>query len=79
MLKAVLFDLDNTLIHFGERQFFQGYIPAITRVFADIMPGDLFLERLLSSTRAVLNNNGQTLNVDCFMNAFCTGLRAAQG
>ena len=73
MLKAVLFDLDNTLIHFGERQFFQGYIPAITRVFADIMPGDLFLERLLSSTGAVLKNNGQMLNVDCFMNAFCAG------
>ena len=71
MLKAVLFDLDNTLIHFGERQFFQGYIPAITRVFADIMPGDLFLEKLLSSTRAVLDNNGQTLNVDCFMKVFC--------
>jgi FMN phosphatase YigB (HAD superfamily) len=73
MLKAVLFDLDNTLIHFGERQFFQGYIPAITRVFADIMPGDVFLSRLLSSTRAVLANDGQVVNVDCFMNVFCTG------
>ena len=73
MLKAVLFDLDNTLIHFGERQFFQGYIPAVTKVFADIMPGDLFLERLLSSTGAVLNNSGQTFNVDCFMDAFCAG------
>jgi len=73
MLKAVLFDLDNTLIHFGERQFFQGYIPAVTRVFADIMPGDLFLERLLSSTKAVLDNSGQTFNVDCFMDAFCAG------
>lgn len=73
MLKAILFDLDNTLIHFGERRFFQGYIPAVTRVFADVMPGDLFLERLLSSTRAVLDNGGQALNVDCFMNAFCAG------
>jgi len=73
MLKAVLFDLDNTLIHVGERQFFQGYIPAITKVFADIMPGDLFLERLLSSTRAVLENNGQMLNLECFVNVFCKG------
>lgn len=73
MLKAVLFDLDNTLIHFGERQFFQGYIPAVTKAFADVMPGNLFLDRLLSSTGAVLNNNGQMLNVDCFMNAFCKG------
>jgi FMN phosphatase YigB (HAD superfamily) len=71
MLKAVLFDLDNTLIHFGERQFFQGYIPAVTKAFADVMPGDLFLEKLLSSTGAVLNNNGQALNVDCFIKVFC--------
>ena len=76
MLKAVLFDLDNTLIHFGERQFFQGYIPAVTKVFADVMPGDLFLERLLSSTGMVLNNNGQMLNVDRFMSAFCKGYEA---
>jgi len=76
MLRAVLFDLDNTLIHFGERQFFQGYIPAVARVFADVMPGDLFLERLLSSTGMVLNNNGRMLNVDCFMSAFCKGYEA---
>jgi len=73
MLKAILFDLDNTLIHFGERQFFLGYFPAITKVFADVIPEDLFLERLLSSTGMVLNNNGQMLNVDCFMSAFCEG------
>lgn len=76
MLRAVLFDLDNTLIHFGERQFFQGYIPAVAKVFADVMPGDLFLQRLLSSTGMVLNNNGQMLNVDRFMNAFCKGYEA---
>jgi FMN phosphatase YigB (HAD superfamily) len=76
MLRAVLFDLDNTLIHFGERQFFQGYIPAVARVFADVMPGDLFLERLLSSTGMVLNNDGRMLNVDCFMSAFCKGYEA---
>jgi FMN phosphatase YigB (HAD superfamily) len=76
MLRAVLFDLDNTLIHFGERQFFQGYIPAVTRVFADVMPRNLFLERLLSSTGMVLNNDGRMLNVDCFMSAFCKGYEA---
>lgn len=73
MLRAVLFDLDNTLIHIGERQFFQVYIPAVARAFADIMPESFFLERLLSSTGMVLNNNGHMLNVDCFMNAFCKG------
>lgn len=76
MLRAVLFDLDNTLIHIGERQLFQGYIPAVSRAFEDVMPGDLFLQRLLSSTGIVLNNDGRMLNVDCFMSAFCKGYEA---
>ncbi|MDM7998762.1 MAG: HAD family hydrolase [Dehalococcoidia bacterium] len=76
MLRAVLFDLDNTLIHIGERQFFQVYIPAVARAFADVMPEHLFLERLLSSTGMVLKNDGSMLNVDCFMNAFCKGYEA---
>lgn len=73
MLKAVLFDLDNTLIHFGERQFFQSYIPAIAKAFADVMPSDVFIKRLLISTQAILENNGRMPNVDCFMNVFCAG------
>lgn len=76
MLKAILFDLDNTLLHFGERQFFQGYFPAVARAFADVMPDGVFVEKLLSSTGAVLKNDGRMLNVDCFMNAFCAGFES---
>jgi FMN phosphatase YigB (HAD superfamily) len=73
MLRAVLFDLDNTLIHYSERQFFESYVPGIMRLFADIMPGDILIERLLRSTNSLLHNNGQMSNAERFMNDFCAG------
>jgi len=74
MLKAVLFDLDNTLILFDEREFFMRYLPRIARVFSDIMPLDVFRQRLMSSSQAMLQNDGGMSNADFFMTAFCSGL-----
>ena len=73
MLRAVLFDLDNTLIHYSERKFFESYVPGIVRLFADIMPGDILIERLLRSTNSLLHNNGEMSNAERFMNDFCSG------
>ena len=73
MLKAVLFDLDNTLIRFDEREFFEAYIPRISRVFSDIMSPETLLERLLFSTHMLMNNNGQMANTEYFMNFFSQG------
>jgi len=42
MLKAILFDLDNTLIYFDELTFYKKYLSQVSQVFADIMPFDLF-------------------------------------
>src|SRR4030042_95828 len=74
MLKAVLFDLDNTLIHFSERTFFESYLARITPVFADIIPQDKLVERLFLSTQFMMNNNGEMSNADYFMNSFAAGL-----
>ncbi len=74
MLKAVLFDLDNTLIHFSERKFAESYFARITSVFADLMPPDKLMERLFISTQALMNNNGEMSNADHFMNSFSAGL-----
>jgi len=46
MLKAILFDLDNTLILYDEARFFRGYFREIEKLFADIMPAEKFMERL---------------------------------
>ena len=70
MLKAILFDLDNTLILFNESRFYEEYFHRIERRFADLMPADIFRKRLISATHALLQNNGEMVNVEYFMNAF---------
>jgi len=73
VVRAVLFDLDNTLIHFSERRFFESYVPQVWRYFSDIMPIDLFSQKLILATQALLKNNGQMSNAECFLNVFCAG------
>lgn len=70
MLKAILFDLDNTLILFDEARFYQEYFRRIETRFADLMPADIFRKRLISATHTLLQNNGKMINVEYFMNAF---------
>jgi len=73
MLAAILFDLDNTLIMFDEDTFYAGYIRRISQVFADIMPADLFLQRLISATRSLRQNDGRVSNKEFFMAGFSQG------
>jgi len=73
MLKAVLFDLDNTLIRFSERKFIEAYIVKVVPLFSDMIPPEAFLERLVFSVRALLNNNGEMSNMQYFMRHFSTG------
>lgn len=73
MIRAVLFDLDNTLIHFSERRFFESYVPQVSQAFSDIMPIDVFSQKLILATQALLKNNGQMSNAEYFMNVFCVG------
>ncbi len=75
MLKAILFDLDNTLILFDEARFYQGYFQRIERLFKDIMPADQFVDRLISATRALVQNNGEMTNVEYFKTAFAQGFK----
>jgi FMN phosphatase YigB (HAD superfamily) len=73
LLKAVLFDLDNTLIRFDEREFFEAYIPRISTVFSDMMPPETLITKLLLSTQMLVNNNGQMSNAEYFMSSFSQG------
>lgn len=75
MLKAILFDLDNTLVLFDEARFYQSYFRRIEKRFADIMPADKFMERLISATQALLQNNGEVTNAEYFKEAFAQGYK----
>ncbi|MBN2088200.1 HAD family hydrolase [candidate division KSB1 bacterium] len=70
MLEAVLFDLDNTLILFDEKDYFKNYISKVAIWFKDLMPEDLFKVRLMTASQALLQNNGEMLNVDFYFNVF---------
>lgn len=76
MLKAVLFDLDNTLIYFDELTFYKKYLSQVSQVFADLMPFDLFQKKLLSATQALTDNQGEMSNAEYFMSIFCKGFEA---
>jgi FMN phosphatase YigB (HAD superfamily) len=69
-LGAVLFDLDNTLIRFSEREFFEAYVSRVSQVFTDIIPPDVFISRLLLSTQALMGNHGAMSNAEHFLRSF---------
>ena len=74
MLKAVLFDLDNTLILFEEVKFLNGYYPVLVARFKDIFPDGQFAERLMKATVELRNNDGSRSNRELFLGTFCDGL-----
>jgi len=76
MLKAVLFDIDNTLILFDEAQYFQSYLKQLARVFADLIPVNQFSQKLLAASQALLYNEGTVSNAEYFMREFSIGIPA---
>ncbi|RJQ84273.1 MAG: HAD family hydrolase [Desulfobacteraceae bacterium] len=73
MFKAVLIDLDNTMILFDETAFYQRYMERIVPYFDDLVPAEQFRERLLRGIRGLLQNNGAVSNREFFLDIFCAG------
>jgi HAD superfamily hydrolase (TIGR01662 family) len=78
MLKAVLFDLDNTLILFEEEKFLMGYYPVLMARFAGLFPDGQFAERLMKATVVLRDNDGSKINRELFLGVFCDGLKASR-
>ncbi len=74
MIKTILFDLDNTLILFDEVKFFKAYIRKVAPIMSDIVAPHILWRMVLSSTKAVLHNNGELTNKEVFFNTFARGL-----
>jgi FMN phosphatase YigB (HAD superfamily) len=73
MLKALLFDLDNTLIFFDEKVFFERYMRALAPVFSDCWPFEAFYQRMIESVQSLLHNDGGASNADRFLECFSRG------
>ena len=74
MIKAILLDLDNTLVLFDETAFYLRYMERIMPYFADIVPQETFRDRLLRGIRGLAQNDGSRPNSHHFMDIFCENL-----
>ena len=70
-LKAVLFDLDGTLlINDMRRVFLPRYFELLSAQAAGVMPRDEFMARLMQATQAMVANDGRATNKEVFDAAF---------
>jgi FMN phosphatase YigB (HAD superfamily) len=64
MLKAILFDLDGTLIHDSMDTFLPPYFRALTKKVAHLVPPDKFIAQLTASTRAMVARTDLSLTME---------------
>lgn len=71
MLRAVLFDLDGTLLHLHTEEFMNEYFKAVSTAVAGVVEPGHFIRALLGSTRAMLENRDPGLtNEEVFWSDF---------
>jgi HAD superfamily hydrolase (TIGR01549 family) len=71
MLKAILFDLDDTLLGNSMDSFIPAYFQALTRHMGHLIPPDRLIAALMRSTASAMANDGTGLtNEQAFAAAF---------
>jgi FMN phosphatase YigB (HAD superfamily) len=75
MLKAILFDLDDTLLGNSMETFIPAYFQALTRYMAHVIPPERLISELLRATRTMEANDGTgPTNEEAFAAAFFPAL-----
>jgi FMN phosphatase YigB (HAD superfamily) len=69
-VRAILFDLDGTLLHNDMDEFLPPYFELLTARFAHLFPPEAFMAHLLSATEHMLANDGRRTNEQVFADAF---------
>jgi FMN phosphatase YigB (HAD superfamily) len=78
-LKALLLDLDDTLIDNSMETFIPAYFQALEAFVAEVVPPGLFIQELLNATRAMDRNDGTgPSNAEVFAAAFYPALGVAR-
>ncbi|MCF6095981.1 HAD family hydrolase [Thermovorax subterraneus] len=74
-MKAILFDLDGTLLPLDTEEFIENYIKMLSCEMKALIPQDLFVKKLWESTYAMINNTdpGKT-NKEVFWENFFEGI-----
>lgn len=70
-IKAVLFDLDGTLLPMDQDAFIAAYFGELTKKFAPLgYDPKAFVEGIWQGTKAMVTNNGEKLNEERFWDSF---------
>lgn len=69
-MKAVLFDLDGTLLDLDVDRFMGHYIEALSQEFAPLVPPMRFQPALMAATTAMITNDGSMTNEERFWRVF---------
>lgn len=68
--KAILFDLDGTLLDSHMETFLPHYMQKLAARVAHLIPAAEFIAHLLAATRAMVANDGRATNAEVFAAAF---------
>lgn len=69
-MRAVLFDLDGTLLDLDIDRFMPRYLSALAEAFSSLIEPDPLKEAVLAGTAAMIANDGSTTNEDAFWTVF---------
>ncbi|MBN1781100.1 HAD family hydrolase [bacterium] len=73
-IKAIFFDIDNTLNHVQEKRFLKAYLYEAGKAFSDIMPPEAFAERQMTVAAGYVTNDGSRPISEFFKQEFSRGL-----
>ena len=68
MYKAILFDLDGSLLPLDEKGFIKIYFGGVSKRFEDKYNSQEFLDALWKGTLAMMNNDGSDTNENVLEN-----------
>ncbi len=72
MIETIIFDLDGTLLPMNEERFQKAYFSLLYKKAESLgYDGDDMVKAVLSSTAAVLKNDGKETNESVFWKSFC--------
>lgn len=69
-IRAILFDLDGTLLDSNMEQFLPHYFQRLSARVAHLAPPKAFIAHLLKATEAMVVNDGRATNEEVFARAF---------
>jgi FMN phosphatase YigB (HAD superfamily) len=70
MLRAILLDLDNTMVLYDEPAYYERYFVILSQHFSDMFTPEQFIKRVIHATMALIENNGEVNNSHYFIERF---------